>query len=204
MRLSGIRNTTTVFDKPERDRVRLVSSSYLFHAICPLYHHVRSQDTSHRMAFWWQVTFLNIASHTLSSVYQSFSAREALGQYWMKDLDNGAYRKEAYVAHIGMLVFFLLSTTDWVIDSPGSDNVILLTSTRVLSFWSKKLRLDWDLPLAMVQGVAVEDTGIRFTHKSGKELDKFVFIPDKTSQAWFFGQIASVVKAFNNRRRMDS
>ncbi|KAG1757583.1 vacuolar protein sorting-associated protein 13 [Suillus lakei] len=148
----GIRNTTTVFDKPERDRVRL-------------------------------------PRHVPSDGILPFSAREALGQYWMKDLDNGAYRKEAYVAHI---------------DSPGSDNVILLTSTRVLSFWSKKLRLDWDLPLAMVQGIAVEDTGIRFTHKSGKDHDKFVFIPDKTSQAWFFGQIASVVKAFNNRRRMDS
>lgn len=149
----GIRNTTTVFDKPERDRVRLPR-------------HVPSDG-----------------------ILVPFSAREALGQYWMKDLDNGAYRKDAYVAHI---------------DSPGSDNVILLTSTRVLSFWSKKLRLDWDLPLAMVQGIAVEDTGIRFTHKSGKDHDKFVFIPDKTSQAWFFGQIASVVKAFNNRRRMDS
>lgn len=91
-----------------------------------------------------------------------------------------------------------------MIESPGSDNVILLTSSRVLSFWSKKLRLDWDLPLTMVQGIAVEDTGIRFTHKSGKDQDKFVFIPDKTSQAWFFGQIASVVKAFNNRRRMDT
>lgn len=101
--------------------------------------------------------------------------------------------------------FDLLNVADqWAIDSPGSDNVILLTSTRVLSFWSKKLRLDWDLPLAMVQGIAVEDTGIRFTHKSGKDHDKFVFIPDKTSQAWFFGQIASVVKTFNNRRRMDS
>lgn len=149
----GIRNTTTVFDKPERDRVRLPR-------------HVPSDG-----------------------ILVPFSAREALGQYWMKDLDNGVYRKDAYVAHI---------------DSPGSDNVILLTSTRVLSFWSKKLRLDWDLPLAMVQGIAVEDTGIRFTHKSGKDHDKFVFIPDKTSQAWFFGQIASVVKAFNNRRRMDS
>ncbi|KAG1749982.1 vacuolar protein sorting-associated protein 13 [Suillus paluster] len=149
----GIRNTTTVFDKPERDRVRLPR-------------HVPPDG-----------------------ILVPFSAREALGQYWMRDLDNGAFRKEAYVAHI---------------DSPGNDNVILLTSSRVLSFWSKKLRLDWDLPLAMVQGIAVEDTGIRFTHKSGKDHDKFVFIPDKTSQAWFFGQITSVVKAFNNRRRMDT
>jgi len=32
---------------------------------------------------------------------QPYSAREALGQYMMKDLENGIYRREAYVAHIG-------------------------------------------------------------------------------------------------------
>ncbi|KAG1730516.1 vacuolar protein sorting-associated protein 13, partial [Suillus paluster] len=149
----GIRNTTTVFDKPERDRIRLPR-------------HVPPDG-----------------------ILVPFSAREALGQYWMRDLNNGAFRKEAYVAHI---------------ESPGSENTTLLTSSRVLSFSSKKLRLAWDLPMTMVQGVAVEDTGIRFTHKSGKDHDKVVFIPDRLSQTWFFGQITSVVKAFNNRRRMDA
>jgi vacuolar protein sorting-associated protein 13A/C len=148
----GIRNTTTVFDKPERDRVRPPR-------------HV-----------------------PVDGVLVPFSSREALGQYWMKDLEQGAYRNEYYVAHI---------------DRAGSDSVVLLTSARVLSFWSKKLRLEWDLPLTMVQGVTTEDNGIRFSHKSGKDHDKFVLIPDKNSQVWFFGQIASVVKAFNNKRRMD-
>lgn len=54
------------------------------------------------MVFWWQVAFWSIASHSLTFIYQPFSAREALGQYWMRDLDNGSFRKEAYVAHIGM------------------------------------------------------------------------------------------------------
>ncbi|TFY54315.1 hypothetical protein EVJ58_g8935 [Rhodofomes roseus] len=118
-----------------------------------------------------------------------YSEREALGQYWMKDLNNGAYRQELYVAHINL---------------PGSDNVVLLTTTRILSFWSNKLRLEWDLPFTLVQGVTIEDTGIRFAHKSGKDHDKFAFIPDKNAQSWFFGQVATVVKAFNARRRMDS
>ncbi|KAF9015159.1 vacuolar protein sorting-associated protein 13 [Cyathus striatus] len=137
----GIRNTTTVFDSPERDRIRLPR--------------------------------LIPADGTL----RSYSAREALGQYWMKDLNNGAYRSESYIAHI---------------NSPGGDNVILLTSARVISFWSRKLRLDWELPFS------------QFTHKAGKENDKFAFIPDKSSQSWFFGQVAIVVKSFNARRRMDS
>lgn len=148
----GIRNTTTVFDNPERDRVRLPR-------------HVPADG-----------------------VLRPYSTREALGQYWMKDLDNGVYRRESYVAHI---------------NSPGGDNVVLLTTSRVISFWSKKLRLDWDLPFSQVQGVTVEDTGIRFAHKAGKAQDKFVLIPDKSSQSWFFSQVATVVKSFNARRRMD-
>ncbi|KAF8078623.1 vacuolar protein sorting-associated protein 13, partial [Lyophyllum atratum] len=148
----GIRNTTTVFDSPERERVRLPR-------------HVSADG-----------------------VLRPYSAREALGQYWMRDLNNGAYRQESYIAHIY---------------STGDDSVVLLTTSRVLSFWSKNLRLDWELSFTDVQGVTVEDTGIRFAHKAGKENDKFAFIPDKSSQSWFFGHLASVVKAFNARKRMD-
>ncbi|OCH96150.1 vacuolar protein sorting-associated protein 13 [Obba rivulosa] len=148
----GIRNTTTVFDNPARDRVRpprLIPSD---------------------------------------GVLVPYSEREALGQYWMKDLEQGRYRDEQYVAHINL---------------PEGDNVILLTTSKVLSFWSNKLRLEWELPFTQVQGVTIEDTGIKFAHKMGKEHDKFVYIPDKASQSWFFSQIASVVKAYNARRRMD-
>ncbi|KAK0233092.1 hypothetical protein IW262DRAFT_1304036 [Armillaria fumosa] len=149
---AGVRNTTTVFDNPEKDRVRLPR-------LVPS-----------------------------DGVLIPYSSRDAMGQYWMRDLNNGTYRKESYVAHF---------------NSPGSDNVVLLTASRVLSFWSKRLRLDWDLPLTEVQGVTVEDTGIRFAHKAGKEHDKFVFIPDKNSQSWFFDRVAGVVRAFNLRRRME-
>ena len=81
---------------------------------------------------------------------------------------------------------------------------MLLTTTKVLSFWSNKLKLEWELPFTSVQGVTVEDTGIRFSHKAGKDHDKFVHIPDKSSQSWFFSQVATVVKAFNVRRRMET
>ncbi|KAF8216245.1 hypothetical protein K438DRAFT_1748990 [Mycena galopus ATCC 62051] len=49
-------------------------------------------------------------------------------------------------------------------------------------------------------GVTVEDTGIRFAHKSGRSDDKFVFIQDKASQSWFFSQVATVVKSFNAKK----
>ena len=51
---------------------------------------------------------------------------------------------------------------------------MLLTTTKVLSFWSNKLKLEWELPFTQVQGVTIEDTGIKFAHKAGKQHDKFV------------------------------
>ncbi|KAG5731737.1 Vacuolar protein sorting-associated protein 13 [Termitomyces sp. T112] len=149
----GIRNTTTVFDSPGRDRVRLPR-------------HVPADG-----------------------VLRPYSAREASGQYWMKDLSNGAYRHDSYVAHI---------------HSTGDDSVVLLTTSRVILFWSRNLRLDWELPFTEIQGVTIEDTGIRFAHKAGNENDKFAFIPDKSSQSWFFSHVATVVKAFNAKKRMDA
>lgn len=127
------------------------------------------------------------ADSSVLIVSQPYDSRESLGQYWLRDLNNGIYRKEHYIAHINM---------------PGSDNVVLLTDVRVLSFWSKHLRLEWDLSFTQIQGVTVEDTGIRFAHKAGRGNDRFVGIPDKSSQSWFFEKIAGVVKTFNVKRRM--
>jgi vacuolar protein sorting-associated protein 13A/C len=73
--------------------------------------------------------------------------------------------------------------------------VAILTSLRVLSIWSKRMKLQWDLAFTYVQAVTAEDKGIRLAHKNGKANDKFLFIPDKKSQSWFFEQIAAVVKA---------
>jgi len=55
-----------------------------------------------------------------------------------------------------------------------------------------------------VQRVFNEDRGIRFVHKGGKDHDKYIVLEDKNSQAWFYEQIAGVVKSYNARRRMDS
>lgn len=35
--------------------------------------------------------------------FKPYADREALGQYWMKDLENGQFRNELYVAHISQL-----------------------------------------------------------------------------------------------------
>ena len=62
----GIRNTTTVFDTNDIDRIRL-----------PRF----------------------VADDKILRVYQQ---REALGQSWLKEVNNGQYFYEDYYAHLGM------------------------------------------------------------------------------------------------------
>ncbi|GJJ09687.1 hypothetical protein Clacol_003911 [Clathrus columnatus] len=120
-------------------------------------------------------------------VLKAYSAREALGQSWMKDLEQGSYRNEQYVAHY---------------DLPGGDNTLMLTMSKVLSLRSNKLRLDWELPFSQIQGINIEDSGILFQSKSGRDRDRFVCIADSSAKVWFFTQIEQVVKTYNARRSL--
>lgn len=55
-----------------------------------------------------------------------------------------------------------------------------------------KLKVGWDIPFNQLQGVTVEDTGIRFSNKGSREYDHFVLIP-KESKIWFFKEIEKCV-----------
>ncbi|KAG9019286.1 hypothetical protein FRB90_004293 [Tulasnella sp. 427] len=121
-----------------------------------------------------------IPRHTpADGILTPYSQREAVGQAWMKDLNNGAYRAEFYHAHLAI---------------PGSDVVVMLTSGHVLGFYSTKLRLKWEVPLAHIQKVSTSETGILFSNKAGREYDQFVQIPAKDSRDWFFKEIDKYVE----------
>jgi len=147
----GIRNTTTVFDKPQRERVRIPR-------------HI-----------------------PYDGILTPYSARDALGQMWLKDLDGGRFRNDAYVAHLEL---------------SGRDHTVMLTTSRILSFWGSRLRLEWDVSFNRLQGVTIEDTGIRFSDKAGREYDRFIPVPKK-SKMWFYKEIEKVVVLYNTKRRIE-
>ena len=99
----------------------------------------------------------------------------------------------------------LLPLTDVLVaDSPSSDNIVLLTDSRLLSFRSRKLRLEWDLPLRAIHHVTVQDDGIKFYTKSEHETEHFVHISEEATLTWFFDEISSIVKRYNARRKLGS
>jgi vacuolar protein sorting-associated protein 13A/C len=143
----GIRNTTTVFDGSELDRVRLTRF-------------VPSDG-----------------------IVRPYNAREALGQFWLKQVDNGKYFDEMYIAHLEL---------------PREDMVVMVTYTRILLIRSRKLTSEWDVPLKDIQTIAKERTGLSLTLRGGTN-GPFIPVGDESGRAFLYRMVAVAVEEFNRR-----
>ncbi|KZO93498.1 vacuolar protein sorting-associated protein 13 [Calocera viscosa TUFC12733] len=145
----GIRNTTTVFDQSDLDRVRL-----------PRY-------------------------VPPDGILVPYSEREALGQSWLKDVENGQFVDEQYVAHI---------------DLRSQDEAVLISTIRILQIRISRLRVIFDIHLSELQTIALEPSGIQLVRQGGAS-GPFIPLPDQKSREWFFRQIEKIVTQFNSNRR---
>ncbi|KAL2128479.1 hypothetical protein VTI74DRAFT_9122 [Chaetomium olivicolor] len=143
----GVRNTTTVFDGTELDRVRL-----------PRY-------------------------IPADGIVRPYSQREALGQSWLKQVDNGKYFDEQYIAHLEL---------------PTEDMVVMVTYARILLIRSRRLQTEWDIPLKDVQTIAKERTGLSLTLRGGTN-GPFIPISQESGRSFIYRMVAVAVEEFNRR-----
>lgn len=118
-------------------------------------------------------------------IVRPYSQREALGQFWLKQLDNGKYFDEEYLAHLEL---------------PREDVVVMLTYNRIMLIKSKKLTSEWVIPLKEIQTIAKERGGLAVTLKGGTN-GPFIPVQDEGSRNWLYRQIGVAVRAFNERYR---
>jgi vacuolar protein sorting-associated protein 13A/C len=116
-------------------------------------------------------------------VVRPYSQREALGQFWLKTLDNGKYFSEDYIAHLEL---------------QNKDMLVMLTYNGILMVRTKGLRTEWDVPLKDVQTISKERTGLGITIKGGTN-GPFVPVADEGGRNWFYRQVAVAVTAYNDR-----
>lgn len=145
----GVRNTTTVFDGSELDRVRL-----------PRY-------------------------IPADGIVRPYSQREALGQSWLKQVDNGKYFDEQYIAHLEL---------------PTEDMVVMVTYSRILLIRSRRLQTEWDVPLKDIQTIAKERTGLSLTLRGGTN-GPFIPIGEESGRTFIYRMVAVAVEEFNRRFR---
>ncbi|GAA94842.1 hypothetical protein E5Q_01496 [Mixia osmundae IAM 14324] len=120
-------------------------------------------------------------------VLRPFQEREALGQSWLKSLDNGAYFSERYVAHVD-------------IPNDGDDLLVVLTETQILLVRALKLKVGWAVPLSDLQTISLEPKGIALTLRRGAT-GPFLNLPDQSARLWFFKHIERVVRNYNSQRK---
>ncbi|KAE8241994.1 hypothetical protein A4X13_0g7175, partial [Tilletia indica] len=116
-------------------------------------------------------------------VVRPYSDREALGQTWLKNVDNGRLMKENYVAHVD-------------VEDAESDAVAMLTTTRVLLIRTLKLKVLLEIPLAELSSISLEAQGIALVLQGNSERP-FLKIPDPGTRNFFFKHAANVVRQYN-------
>lgn len=116
-------------------------------------------------------------------IVRPYSQREALGQFWLKTLDNGRYFNEDYLAHLEL---------------PGKDLLVMLTYNGIMLVRTKKLSTEWDVPLKDIQTISKERTGLGITLKGGTN-GPFVPVADEQSRNWLYKQVAVAVNAYNDK-----
>jgi vacuolar protein sorting-associated protein 13A/C len=139
----------------------------------------------------------------MDGVVRPYSQREALGQFWLKTLDNGKYFNESYIAHLE-----LNSGSQGDRNASGNNGrssqgaeasmLVLITYNSIMLVRAKKLTTEWDVPLKDVQTISKERTGMSIVLKGGTN-GPFIPIADETSRNWLYKQVAVAVNAYNDR-----
>ena len=119
----------------------------------------------------------------LDGIVRPYSQREALGQFWLKTLDDGKYFNEDYIAHL---------------EVSNKEMLVMLTYNHIMLVRAKKLRTDWDIKLTDIMTIRKEKTGMSIVLKGGTN-GPYIPVSEESSRNWLYKQIEIAVNAFNDK-----
>ncbi|KAI5461965.1 vacuolar protein sorting-associated protein vps13 [Mariannaea sp. PMI_226] len=119
----------------------------------------------------------------LDGIVRPYNPREALGQYWLKQVDNGKYFDEQYIGHLEL---------------PKEDMVVMVTYARILLIRSRRLTSEWDVPLKDIQTIAKERTGVSLALRGGAN-GPFIPVGGGSERGFLYKMIGVAVEEFNRR-----
>jgi vacuolar protein sorting-associated protein 13A/C len=134
-------------------------------------------------------------------IVRPYSQREALGQFWLKTLDNGKHFNEDYIAHMELSSGgngAQSTQTRTKSTSAESPRLVMLTYNGIMLVQTKKLVTEWDVPLKDIQTITKERTGMSIILKGGNN-GPFVPVADEQSRNWLYRQVAIAVNSFNDK-----
>jgi len=117
-------------------------------------------------------------------IVRPYSQREALGQFWLKTVDDGKFFNESYIAHLEL--------------PPGQELMAMLTYNGIMLVRMKKLTTEWEVLLKNIAKISKERTGMNITLKEGRN-GPFIPVQDEGSRNWLYKQLAVAVNAYNEK-----
>jgi len=134
----------------------------------------------------------------VDGIVRPYSQREALGQFWLKTLDNGKCFNESYIAHLELNSGSQGDRQPSRNPQSEASMLILITYNAVMLVRAKRLTTEWEVPLRDIQTISKERTGMSIILKGGTN-GPFIPIADETSRNWLYKQVAIAVNAYNDK-----
>ncbi|KAI9289370.1 hypothetical protein BC943DRAFT_349025 [Umbelopsis sp. AD052] len=121
-------------------------------------------------------------------ILRPYSQREALGQSWLKDLENGKFFNELYIAHC------ILATNEMA---------AILTNTRILVINTRKSTLEWQEHFSDIETLQIKQSGILIKPRSARG-EPYIPIPELSTAKWFFAKIEDTVAQWGEQQNIES
>ncbi|KAI9031000.1 hypothetical protein CLU79DRAFT_842748 [Phycomyces nitens] len=118
-------------------------------------------------------------------ILKPYSSKEAQGQHWLREVDNGKYFQDMYIYHCHV---------------QSDERIAMLTSNRVMLLRTRRLVVEWQEPFTEIDTIKCEPTGIAIKLISDR-WEPFLVITDKKTREILFRKIEEAVVKYNVLRR---
>ena len=134
----------------------------------------------------------------MDGIVRPYSQREALGQFWLKTIDNGKYFNEFYIAHLELNSGSQGDQQQGRSQQSEAAMLVMVTYDLIMLVRARKLTTEWEVPLKDIQTISKERTGMSIVLKGGTN-GPFIPIADEASRNWLYKQVAIAVNAYNDK-----
>lgn len=110
-----------------------------------------------------------------------------MGQSWLKDLENGKFFNELYIAHC------VLTTNEMM---------AMLTNTRIMVINTRKSALEWQEHFSEIDTIHCNHSGILIKLRTPR-WEPFIPVSEPTTAKWFFSKIEDAVAQLEEQENIE-
>lgn len=117
-------------------------------------------------------------------VLKPYDTHDALGSYWLLDVENGKYERDFYVTHLEIMT---------------ERNIVFVTNLRVIFAHFDRLDEQWQIPFSYVSQITIGTDGKSMVFKLAKGGRQIALVlPDSRSCQWLYSHIHTTYSTYRS------